>query len=621
MPTTCTPGVAGDHHSRSRYLPAFTALLAIAIATAGCGDNDSSAAVATTVWQTFAASLDRPVTEANPFDPDEIEVSAEFVAPGGTARRVLAFVARDFERTLVDGRERLTPLGDLGWRLRFTPDEPGSWQWRWRIRTPEGDDIGAWQDLEVGPADPDGKGFLRRSPRDARFLEHDDGSAWVAVGENLSWYGARGTYDYDQWIERLAAEGVTYIRLWMPSWATSLEVLRRNGDGSVALSTLGNYTERLDRAWQLDYVLDLAARHGIAVMLCIQNHGPFSLDNNSEWDDNPYNVANGGPLATPGEFFVDTEARALFRQRLRYLVARWGHATNLLAWELWNEVDLAESPSDEAVVDWHREMAAEIRTLDPYDHLISTSMAEALAVRPGLDAVWALDAIDFTQAHRYSFGGLRLDFTQIFPRIAARLQRFGKPLLFAEAGVDFRGPAETIANDPEGDGFHDLLWAGLFSGGFGSGMTWWWDNVIDPEDQYFHFGPLAELVDGVDFPGEGFVVESANAPGSDSRSARVFTLRGVDTVLVWVKNAQHQWYAPDPVPVAGVDVAVTGLAGETWRYRWLDTRGSGEVAAGTVQASGGSLTLAAPTFARDIALRLERVQVSRSRTTPRAMRN
>lgn len=571
-----------------------------------CGSDGSPSVPTDTVavFETFETTLDRAVVEANPFDPEEIAVGAEFVAPDGGKHRVIGFVARDFSRQLVSGREQLTPAGDLAWRVRFTPSEAGTWQWRWTIRDDGGDAVGDWRTLVVTPTG--GKGFLRVSRSDARYLEFDDGSPYVAVGQNLAWYGARGTFDYDAWIERLAAEGATYIRLWMPSWAMGLEVIRRDGNGNVALSTLGDYTEQLDRAWQLDYVLDLAARHGIAVMLCIQNHGAFSLTNNSEWNDNPYNVANGGPLDAPGGIFTDAEARELFRRRLRYVVARWGHATNLLAWELWNEVDLTQIPSDAAVVEWHREMAAEIRALDPYDHLITTSLSDSLGSRPGLDAVWDLDDIDFTQAHYYSFGGFVTDFTQLFPRIAARLRRFDKPFLFAEAGVDFRGPVETLANDPESDGIHDILWAGLFTGGFGSGMTWWWDNVVDPEDLYFHFGAMAATVEGVDFASEEFAVETVTASSAEGRTVRVFVLHGTETMLLWVKNPAHQWYSPDPTVLTGVELALADATDGTYRARWIDTRGGGEIANGIVTANDGVLSVQAPSFQRDIALRLDR---------------
>jgi hypothetical protein len=101
----------------------------------------------------------------------------------------------------------------------------------------------------------------------------------------------------------------------MPSWAFGLEWITRGTDGSVSSSTLGNYGARLDRAWQLDYVIELARQHGIMVMLSIQNHGPFSLTSNPEWNDNPYNAANGGPLQSPRDFFTSDEAQQLFKRR------------------------------------------------------------------------------------------------------------------------------------------------------------------------------------------------------------------------------------------------------------------------------------------------------------------
>ena len=33
------------------------------------------------------------------------------------------------------------------------------------------------------------------------------------------------------------------------------------------------------------------------------------------------------PLAVPAEFFTDAEAAKLFRNRLRYIVARWSYST------------------------------------------------------------------------------------------------------------------------------------------------------------------------------------------------------------------------------------------------------------------------------------------------------
>lgn len=585
-----------------------TRVLLILLA-AGCGDSDGRAEDAAIATQglPFETTLERAVTELNPFDPTETEVAAEFRSPSGEMSTIPGFVSRSYERSLVGGFEKLAPAGELEWKIRFTPTEPGKWRWRSIVRTDAGEEVGAWSTIDVEPA-ADFHGFVRRSERDPRYLEFDDATPFFAVGENMCWYDGRGTFSYDEWIPRLAAQGGNYIRLWMPSWAFALEWIQRDNGGAVVSSSLGNYTDRLNRAWQLDYVIELARRHGIQVMLSIQNHGAFSLTSNSEWADNPYNAANGGPLARPRDFFTSAEARELFKRRLRYIVGRWGYATNIMTWELWNEVDLADQPSAAELLEWHREMAAELRALDPYDRLISTSTSLTDALTPGaaFGALWELDDIDYTQAHYYSFGGNPADFTQIFPRLARRLLRSGKPAFISEAGVDFQGPAETLRFDPDADGFHDILWSAVFAEAFGIGMSWWWDNVVNPEDLYFHFGPIASFVRGVDFAGEGFAVASTDAMAPDGRPLRAFQLRGATTALVWIKNRRHQWTSPDPAPIEDATLTLGGFQEGTWTATWLDTR-SGETAMTTVSvAADGQLTVGVPAFSRDTALRLRR---------------
>ena len=218
-------------------------------------------------------------------------------------------------------------------RARFRPpfgSPEGDWQWRALITTDTRRET-AWSSL-TAIRDPAGRGLLQVSPRDPRYLAFEDGSPYLAIGENMAWYDGRGTFAYDTWLERLAASGGTYIRVWMPSWAFGLEWVTRDGD-TLTGSSLGDYTARLDRAWQLDYVLARAEALGIQVMLTIQNHGPFSTVHAGQWPDNPYNAANGGPLETPVDFFVDPSARQLFERRLRYIVARWGHHPNIFCWD------------------------------------------------------------------------------------------------------------------------------------------------------------------------------------------------------------------------------------------------------------------------------------------------
>jgi hypothetical protein len=545
----------------------------------------------------FEATARLSPQPANPFDPAQADVRAVFVDPHGARHTAVGFWYQRYERQLIDGREQLTATGTPVWMVRFAPMHAGPWRWWWEARTTSGHARTRPRFLFVRPSRA--PGFIRRSPLDSRYLVRDDGSPYFAVGENLGWYDGRGTFAYDVWLERLAAQRATFARLWMPSWAFGIEWTDTG---------LGDYSRRLDRAWQLDTVMDTAARHGIAVELSLLNHGAFSTAFNSEWNANPYNRANGGPLAAPAEFFTSPDARRLFEQRLRYIVARWGYATNLMAWELWNEADLTDGYDSAAVALWHRDMANRLRALDPADHLVSSSFA----VFVNDDRVWRDSGLDFTQLHFYS----RIP-VQILPNLAeniaawvpGRITDYQRPALFAELGVDAAGPAETRAADPEGIGVHDGLWAAPMAGSFGTAMTWWWDNLIDVEpDRYYPmFGSMARFLAGVRWDREQFT--PAVAVATSAVTARPLVARGQvgrAHALLWVKDDAYQWYAPERVEVGDALVTLSGLGAGTWCGSWWDTW-AGNATGPRVRVAGGvPVQTAAPPFTGDIALRLSR---------------
>ena len=430
-------GAMPAHHGRAAASPRAASLASPRIH----GATGASSVRRFARYETSARITPRP---ANPFDPQQMDVRGVFVDAHGHHFVAIGFWYQGYERALVGGTEVLTTVGDPGWRVRFSPPHKGEWKWWWEVRTPAGTAHSARHALRVMKSnDP---GFVRRSSLDSRYLVHDDGSAYFAVGENVGWYDSRGTYAYDDWYSNLEERRANFARLWMPSWAFGIE---------WSDTGLGDYTDRLDRAWQLDRVLEVGGRRGIYQMLSLQNHGAFSTVFNSEWSGNPYNAANGGPLAAPEQFFTDHQAKRYFKKRLRYIVARWGYSTHLLAWELWNEVDLTDAYDSGAVTTWHREMARYLRSLDPNRHLVTTSHAFFY----NDPAVWDDGGLDFTQIHFYSRSeGLEI-LTNLADDVtrwtADRIAKHGHPVLFAELGTDSRGPAETRAADPLGIGIHE----------------------------------------------------------------------------------------------------------------------------------------------------------------------
>ncbi len=539
----------------------------------------------------------------NPFDPAQIDVQSVFRGPGGSEHRAVGFYYQGYRRRLADGRERLAERGAPVWKTRFAPPTAGTWEWWWEVRTPAGSVETDHRRLEVvGGDDP---GFVRRSEHDSRYLAFDDGSPYFAIGENTGWYDDRGTFAYDDWFGALETQGATYGRLWMSSWAFGLE---------WEDTGLGEYRDRLDRAWQLDRVLRRAERSGLYLELSLLNHGAFSTVFSSEWRDNPYNAANGGPLASPAQFLTNAEAKARFRQRLRYIVARWGYSTHVLAWELWNEVDLTDGYDSATSAVWHREMTDELRRLDPSDHLVTTSFALA-ANDP---AVWARSGLDYTQLHAYARAEVAGTVIDLFSDIArhvtdvtaTRLREVDQPVLFAELGTDARGPVETEAGDPDGIAVHDGLWAGALAGGFGTAMTWWWDNLIDvnPRRYYPMFGSIARFLEGVEWDRQGFLggVARGSHPVSSARPLTTYGLQGTHQTLLWIKDDAHQWHAPDPAPVTDATITFSSLAPSRWCGEWWDTRKGRPLERFELVAQPGAEAQAVPVFTGDVAVRLER---------------
>ena len=58
-------------------------------------------------------------------------------------------------------------------------------------------------------------------------------------------------------------------------------------------------------------------------------------------------------------------------------IARYGYNRGIVAWELFNEVDWTDDYDQHQtkVADWLEEMAASIKEIDPYGHLVTTSFA------------------------------------------------------------------------------------------------------------------------------------------------------------------------------------------------------------------------------------------------------
>ncbi len=187
-----------------------------------------------------------------------------------------------------------------------------------------------------------GRGYVLRSVV-PRYFRYDSGASCFPIGENLQEPWAGGSYDYDRWVGQLADHGAGFFRFFVGILCNrenrlTLEHLPdRPGDGNG----LGRYD--LAGAWRIDHIMEFSEARAACSGRCASTRSTRCSSRTStsfaSWHTNPYNAANGGPAATPADCFRNEEAKRLYRQRLRYTVARWGYSPSLFVWEFWNEWD------------------------------------------------------------------------------------------------------------------------------------------------------------------------------------------------------------------------------------------------------------------------------------------
>lgn len=463
-------------------------------------------------WGKFEVKLDITANWSNPCDYDEIRVNAVFTDPDGQTRAVEGFFMQD--HTLNTQSGALSPVGSGAFRLRFSPDKAGTWKYSLSCTNAAGTGTFPEQTFTATTASSaQNKGFVRSNQ--TNYLHFDNGEQYIPVGENICWQQSNPYLDYTEWLGQLTANGGNYLRLWHCPWGLGIEW----ENGNNGFSGLRKYKQ--SNAFYQDWLYDYCAENGIYVMLCLHYHGQVSTQVNPNWSDSPYNSANGGPCPNTWDFFTQAAAKNHVKNRLRYIVARWGYSRNILSWELFNEVDwtdqFAQKKAD--VSAWHLEMAAFLKNKDPYGHLVTTSYAQE-----NFDpATWNQPDIDFTQTHHY-VGTPNLE-RVLANSLHKYLDEFEKPTLTGEFGLTTTG-AGLGDLDPDGIHIHNALWGTLFGGGMGTGMSWWWDNYIEPENLYHHFSGVSAVAGQVPFRQAALSPTPASVAGAPADLSLTPTLGG-----------------------------------------------------------------------------------------------
>ncbi|MDE3212981.1 MAG: DUF5060 domain-containing protein, partial [Bacteroidota bacterium] len=395
---------------------------------------------------------------SDPFDQDDIKLDA-IVFPNGR------------DSLIVPGFYVLGDTKNSEWKVRFAARSTGMYSAYFVLTTRSG--IVKSRRVHFLVTASDGNGFLTMD-KSGFFFKFNSGRKFRGIGTDFGWEARdfeNQKFTYDFYFKELAANHGNFTRSWMAPNNLPLEWKKvdskRYEDDTLRYNTSGMK--------RMDEVLDLAKQYGIYMMITLDFHGELKTKPNywgsgDYWSSNLYNVANGGPCKTPADFFSNPIAKKRYKDRLRYFIARWGYSTHLGVIEFWNEVDNAmadENIPPQDIVSWHQEMSDYLKRIDPYHHIMTTSISHRTI--PGL---FDINNLDFAQAHIYS---PKANLAEIIEGLNSK---YKKPGVVGEFGYDWRGSPKPAEEGLFIKYFHLGLWRGLFSESPVLPLTWWWQFFI-----------------------------------------------------------------------------------------------------------------------------------------------
>ena len=460
----------------------------------------------------------------NPYLQEEVTLDMVLTAPSGKTLTLPCF--------FVEGKSG----AQSRWAARFTPQEQGRYSYVFRYaehgrpvsESPQGG-------FEAGkPAGgslslSNGHGILH--PRDNWTLAFDDGTLFRGVAENICWesrdsddskffsdlHEQADRYNYDVMLPQFAGAGGNFCRMWMCSWNFPID--RHDRFNNSRYQPSDEYFNPSATA-RLDHTVELAESLGVYIMLCM----------------------GAGDARTDHAFFVSPEAKARHRNYLRYIVARWGYSPAIGMWEFFNEIDNIQfrdqrNPIPAAdIVAWHAEMASYLKSIDPFGHLVTTSISHRDLA--GLNDV---KDMDINQKHIYRA-------TSSMPETIVRYeQAHGKPYVIGEFSFewDWSKNFDDFGEDMDLD-FKRGLWYGLFSPTPITPMSWWWE-YFENRGMVPYFRNVRYVNDRMLKEGKGaFEVVPVKAGGADA-----YAVRCGKKVYVYAYNGSDKPVTEVSVPMEG----------------------------------------------------------------------
>jgi hypothetical protein len=347
-----------------------------------------------------------------------------------------------------------------------------------------------------------------------------------------------------------------------------------------------------------DRTFDAALKCGLYVIPVFGVWADFNDGNPNfgfaNWRNNPLNARG-----VPGDLYVQGSAvQDAWLAWLGALTRHWQGRPNILAWEVFSELDLISGATETGGVEFVMRAKTALRQADPAQRPVTASLA-------GSQWFSLPDVIDFVQVHVY---GEQLD-ELVINRVREKLAQGAKGVLLGESGLSALAPdSATPTTAPQAPiATRHASWAALVAGAMNGRALWW-------EDAYAMFH----------LPGMGFVENYPDVERGIAKLAashEVSSYRPLDIVLpselfgaaigsesgavMWVRSARctsPMWECTSPQTGRRVTVPIPGTH-PSWTVRILNTLNAEPVGAGqNVDRIIAGVEISLPDIADDVAL-------------------
>lgn len=378
---------------------------------------------------------------------------------------------------------------------------------------------------------------------------------------------------------RLASKGTAFLRdLSLKEAGASIELLP---ELDVNRPALGSYNEA--DAFLLDRLVEAAESAHVRLQLVLLTRDHYMA-----------------LLSRPGSADY-ARATAAARNLVRYAAARWGYSTHVFAWEYFNELDPGK-PTEA----FYAALAEELDRVDVNRHLRTSSTWHS----PSKE--FASARLDVANLHHYlrpPDGDLFKDAPAAVRRKFEQSQKVmpPRPLMFAEYGIadpNYQRPRE-LDQDKELLHLRDGLWATMLGGWAGTASWWYWDDM-HKLDAYRVYTPVAQFATGIPWNSGKLTAATASA----DQSLRVIGLTSGDGAWLWLSDPRATWHSVavdgrKPEAITAAAVKIEKLTPGEYRVEWIEPA-TGKVVKEERVRSDGTVSLRAPDFTRDVAIRVGR---------------